>query len=1167
MRKCKNTINGYKKLDISFFEKKIDLISPIYISRKMNINNTQDISSPENNNFPTGQKNVNFLKKHKISIESVKKFYINSIEDNKNKEKNKQNLNKTKNGMISEAFSGRLTKRNDSKNIENIFLGKNKGVKNNNNTNENKENFRQNYNMKNNNFICNNNINNSESNNVYIDNFLINNNIYNSNNFYYSIYNKNYIKKKIIPYNNRKKNIYNSLNLTKNSKDLNINDNKTQKIRKKTNNFELCENDNNNCLNSRIIYNYKSNNNYLKYTKNLNNAKKDISFIGNLFSTQKRKVSNNNFTNTPDYSKYINNSKLKVNEVRKRNSCYLENILSFRKENPKVIYKSPSSRYSKIYLLNNKTKRDISGNKSINDYNFNKREYIANINNIKYPSSRHSTFNKLSFKNGINNINNQNSFFSLNYTCTEINENMSMDSKNKKVFRKKKKPNKKVHKAYIHMKINKDKLLKKSKIGKEYLNNYNKNKKNIDKVLKTDNKINNKHKSNIFKYKCEEKDNKLNYRTMSDLNNKSKGDYLIDSDDISIKTINNKEKKLNKSNSTLYNKNLLNFENIYMLNKYKRKNITPKKKVNKQANKGKNNIIKNYSSDLENKDEKKEDKNFSISDKNKKIYNNAFSNATTNHKYNSNNMSYTSSTSSFIINDELKNINSNINNINDRLNSNIMEFENKENIINLDILYILESKLKSLLIKINNYQICYNECNDWISYFIGNNFYDKLTYLFNSGQNKKQAIYYSKFELICYFMCYDISFNKNYSQASILLKTIFNLLHKNYLSLITYIIKKITEKIESKEKEYINNNNYIEQMIIIKKLHEVIKNELKMNLGIQDVNDIVILQIFSDNFKQISNYYEMIIENIYSNIQEYKTFDKENNKFNLLINKNNNFCQFPECLKINILKMNDKKKSFIISEFFKNALKSIELYNIKDLLLFFDLYLNKSTDNLFIQKYLINKKILSVIPKTQSSQTNNQNKILPPINSEKYTYTLILDLDETLIYYEKEHYIFNNMLNIKNKKLTLRPGIFNFLNRMKKIYELILFTFSSPEYANPIINLIEKDGIYFEHKLYIEHASYYNGEYVKNINDIGREIKNTIIIEDNINNICKSNIDNTICIKPFYGDIDNEKNTLQLLGNVLNKIRYDAEITGDITNSLKKEKYSIITEISSNLEE
>ena len=45
-----------------------------------------------------------------------------------------------------------------------------------------------------------------------------------------------------------------------------------------------------------------------------------------------------------------------------------------------------------------------------------------------------------------------------------------------------------------------------------------------------------------------------------------------------------------------------------------------------------------------------------------------------------------------------------------------------------------------------------------------------------------------------------------------------------------------------------------------------------------------------------------------------------------------------------------------------------------------------------------------------------------------------------------------------------------------------------------------------------------NGKYVKDINDLERDIKSAIIIEDNINNVHKSNLDNTICFKSFYGE-------------------------------------------------
>ena len=91
------------------------------------------------------------------------------------------------------------------------------------------------------------------------------------------------------------------------------------------------------------------------------------------------------------------------------------------------------------------------------------------------------------------------------------------------------------------------------------------------------------------------------------------------------------------------------------------------------------------------------------------------------------------------------------------------------------------------------------------------------------------------------------------------------------------------------------------------------------------------------------------------------------------------------------------------------------------------------------------------MPYVQYSQSHSSKNILPPINSEKYTYSLILDLDETLIHLEREYYTFNNMHNIKNKKLTLRPGLINFLEKMKKIYEIILLTFSPNDYTMQLL--------------------------------------------------------------------------------------------------------------------
>ena len=125
-------------------------------------------------------------------------------------------------------------------------------------------------------------------------------------------------------------------------------------------------------------------------------------------------------------------------------------------------------------------------------------------------------------------------------------------------------------------------------------------------------------------------------------------------------------------------------------------------------------------------------------------------------------------------------------------------------------------------------------------------------------------------------------------------------------------------------------NNY-------KKLQEVIKIELKMNLG-ESVNEDVLLEIVKDNFKQITNYYNMILQNIYSNTMEisYKanniTFENKNN----IRQKKIVYYKFPECLKINILKINDKKKSYYNIRFFQKCFNLIYLYNIKEFILFYN---------------------------------------------------------------------------------------------------------------------------------------------------------------------------------------------------------------------------------------
>jgi Dullard-like phosphatase family protein len=183
---------------------------------------------------------------------------------------------------------------------------------------------------------------------------------------------------------------------------------------------------------------------------------------------------------------------------------------------------------------------------------------------------------------------------------------------------------------------------------------------------------------------------------------------------------------------------------------------------------------------------------------------------------------------------------------------------------------------------------------------------------------------------------------------------------------------------------------------------------------------------------------------------------------------------------------------------------------------------------------------------------------LPPI-SPTFKFTLVLDLDETLLHVTK----INNKLSLYNNssttvKVIYRPHLFSFLSRMKKIYEIILFTVSLPEYANKIINLIENKEKYFSYKLFRQHATFYqNKDYVKDISKLGRDLKRVIIVDDMPQNFSLQK-ENGISVKPFYGDNANDM-TLSKLGSILERIRFDNEdIKGsdeiDVRKSIRKYK-------------
>ena len=183
-------------------------------------------------------------------------------------------------------------------------------------------------------------------------------------------------------------------------------------------------------------------------------------------------------------------------------------------------------------------------------------------------------------------------------------------------------------------------------------------------------------------------------------------------------------------------------------------------------------------------------------------------------------------------------------------------------------------------------------------------------------------------------------------------------------------------------------------------------------------------------------------------------------------------------------------------------------------------------------------KLISLLPKenyiNQIEKISSTFKLKDNVNQNKKT--LILDLDETLIHSDldliyKDHettlYFDSEDDEILGKNvpipLILRPNLFEFLNYVYDKFELIIFTASHKNYADKIIDYIEKDKRYFSLRLYRQHCIFIKpGIYIKDLRIFkNRDLKNIILIDNSIFSY-SNQLSNGILITSFYNDKEDD---------------------------------------------
>jgi len=109
----------------------------------------------------------------------------------------------------------------------------------------------------------------------------------------------------------------------------------------------------------------------------------------------------------------------------------------------------------------------------------------------------------------------------------------------------------------------------------------------------------------------------------------------------------------------------------------------------------------------------------------------------------------------------------------------------------------------------------------------------------------------------------------------------------------------------------------------------------------------------------------------------------------------------------------------------------------------------------------------------------------------------------------------------------LRPGVLDFMRQVSEMFEVVIFTASQPVYAGKICDFIDPSHHMIQHRLFRQSCVYADGNYVKDLRVLGRDLAKTVII-DNSPQAFAFQYDNGIPILSYF-DSKTDKELLRLL--------------------------------------
>ncbi|KAM0574649.1 hypothetical protein ACHAP9_001353 [Verticillium nonalfalfae] len=153
-----------------------------------------------------------------------------------------------------------------------------------------------------------------------------------------------------------------------------------------------------------------------------------------------------------------------------------------------------------------------------------------------------------------------------------------------------------------------------------------------------------------------------------------------------------------------------------------------------------------------------------------------------------------------------------------------------------------------------------------------------------------------------------------------------------------------------------------------------------------------------------------------------------------------------------------------------------------------------------------------LIPRRQPSYLNLEQ------TDRKYQKTLILDLDETLIHSMSKggRMSTGHMVEVRLNQtyvgaggqtslgpqhpilywVNKRPYCDDFLRRICKWYNLVVFTASVQEYADPVIDWLESERKFFSARYYRQHCTFRQGAFIKDLSSVEPDLSRVMILDN-----------------------------------------------------------------------